>query len=308
MANLTTLNETLRSPIDGTEFVRLATPGQNWKVPLGSITRLKSTANINFYISTTGSDVTGDGSAGNPWATPQHAADTIGQNIDLNSFTAFVNMADGSYVGPVINFYSSALGNQIFPTGGGIHFIGHVGDNTKVTWTINSNGFSVFDTETPCNIYVDWVTLSPSTSSVWGFTLDSNFSFIVFNNCRFAAPVGGSNRDCVITFNANSIIILNAIEIVGNWNSVLKTSNNGPQVSVQFLGQFILTGTPAWAEAFVSIADLSQAFGNVSGFTGTATGKRYSAVSNGVIDTNGGGANYFPGNVAGTTATGGQYL
>jgi hypothetical protein len=28
---------------------------------------------------------------------------------------------------------------------------------------------------------------------------------------------------------------------------------------------------------------------------------------NGIIQTNGAGANYFPGTVAGTTATGGQY-
>jgi hypothetical protein len=41
--------------------------------------------------------------------------------------------------------------------------------------------------------------------------------------------------------------------------------------------------------------------------SGGATGKRYVAELNGVINTFGGGANYFPGNVAGTTATGGQY-
>jgi hypothetical protein len=42
-------------------------------------------------------------------------------------------------------------------------------------------------------------------------------------------------------------------------------------------------------------------------FTGAATGKRYDVTENGVISTAGGGANYFPGNAAGTTATGGQY-
>lgn len=38
MANTTTLNEVLRSPIDGTEFVRLATAGANWKAQLGTQT------------------------------------------------------------------------------------------------------------------------------------------------------------------------------------------------------------------------------------------------------------------------------
>jgi hypothetical protein len=41
---------------------------------------------------------------------------------------------------------------------------------------------------------------------------------------------------------------------------------------------------------------------------GTATGTRYLSGSNSVINTNGGGANFFPGSGAGSTATGGQYL
>jgi hypothetical protein len=41
---------------------------------------------------------------------------------------------------------------------------------------------------------------------------------------------------------------------------------------------------------------------------GTVTGQRYNVAANGVIFTNGGGANYLPGNAAGASATGGQYL
>jgi hypothetical protein len=43
-------------------------------------------------------------------------------------------------------------------------------------------------------------------------------------------------------------------------------------------------------------------------FSGSLTGARYSARQNGVIETNTGGkVTYFPGSVAGTTATGEQY-
>lgn len=41
--------------------------------------------------------------------------------------------------------------------------------------------------------------------------------------------------------------------------------------------------------------------------TGSVTGTRYSANINGTINTFGGGANYFPGTIAGSTATGAQY-
>jgi hypothetical protein len=40
---------------------------------------------------------------------------------------------------------------------------------------------------------------------------------------------------------------------------------------------------------------------------GNVTGRRYNAILNGVINTQGQGASYFPGTVAGTTSSGGQY-
>ena len=40
----------------------------------------------------------------------------------------------------------------------------------------------------------------------------------------------------------------------------------------------------------------------------TVTGTRYSVTNNGVVFTNGGGATYLPGNAAGSSANGGQYL
>ena len=42
-------------------------------------------------------------------------------------------------------------------------------------------------------------------------------------------------------------------------------------------------------------------------FSGTWSGTRYVAVLNGTINVNGAGVNFFPGTVAGSTGTGGQY-
>lgn len=67
-----------------------------------------------------------------------------------------------------------------------------------------------------------------------------------------------------------------------------------------------LTGTPAvttWAEA--DAVGRISAFGYT--FSGSATGARYGATQNSMINTFGGGASYFPGNSAGSTATGGIY-
>lgn len=69
-----------------------------------------------------------------------------------------------------------------------------------------------------------------------------------------------------------------------------------------------LTGTPNFAVAFAGVNIGGTLHVNGMTFSGSGTGPRYSASANGVIFTNGGGANYFPGNSAGSTATGGQYI
>lgn len=68
-----------------------------------------------------------------------------------------------------------------------------------------------------------------------------------------------------------------------------------------------LTGTPAFATAFAYATQLGFVNGPASTFSGSATGQRYNASLNAVISSGGGGANYFPGNSAGATGTGGQY-
>lgn len=68
-----------------------------------------------------------------------------------------------------------------------------------------------------------------------------------------------------------------------------------------------VTGTPAYATGF-AFANYGSVINFAAQPTGSATGPRYRAESNGIIDTGGGGANYLPGNAGGSTGTQGQYL
>jgi hypothetical protein len=83
----------------------------------------------------------------------------------------------------------------------------------------------------------------------------------------------------------------------------------------------------AWLAGYIAIADshitivnnpaFSQGFALMSAggvlagwnctFAGTATGPKHLATTNGVIITNTGNRSYFPGSVAGTENTGGQF-
>ena len=59
------------------------------------------------------------------------------------------------------------------------------------------------------------------------------------------------------------------------------------------------------AYAYVESAGVYQSYSMT--FSGSATGSRYTVNLNGAVYTAGAGANYFPGNAAGSAATGGQY-
>jgi hypothetical protein len=53
-------------------------------------------ATLDFYIATTGNDITGDGSVGNPWATIQHAVDECKKYVWAVD-SATLHIADGTY-------------------------------------------------------------------------------------------------------------------------------------------------------------------------------------------------------------------
>jgi hypothetical protein len=105
-------------------------------------------------------------------------------------------------------------------------------------------------------------------------------------------------------------------QIAISGNSTISASPTGNHIAV-FGGMYnyyntstyTLSGTPNWPTAFVSVSSLGLAqiyTANVT-FSGSSTGKRYDASTNGVVQTFGSGVTYLPGNASGTTATGGQY-
>ena len=70
-----------------------------------------------------------------------------------------------------------------------------------------------------------------------------------------------------------------------------------------------LTGTPAFSSRFAYAFMVGTLHSEGNTFAGAAaTGIRYKADATGVIFTGGGGANYSPGNAAGSVTNGGNYV
>ncbi len=60
--------------------------------------RLIATGDVHLYVSTTGSDVTGDGTVSNPFATPQGAYSNAAANRDFAGNSLTIHVGDGTYV------------------------------------------------------------------------------------------------------------------------------------------------------------------------------------------------------------------
>jgi hypothetical protein len=73
-------------------------------------------------------------------------------------------------------------------------------------------------------------------------------------------------------------------------------------------GETILTGTPAFSGAYIGLINGGRVQTVGQTFTGSATGSRYSVTMNSVLNTLGSGTSYLPGNSAGSTSSGGQYI
>lgn len=98
----------------------------------------------------------------------------------------------------------------------------------------------------------------------------------------------------------------------GGGKSHIKAEAGG---SFVFSGSAItFTASATFSEAVVQCltgaghVELTGVSFDVSTYSATVTGKRYDINGNGVCNTGGGGASFVPGTVAGTTATGGQYM
>jgi len=136
-----------------------------------------------------------------------------------------------------------------------------------------------------------------------GIGVRADRSYLRLSNFNFGTCAGQH----IIGFNGAQIDILTNYTISG--------SATGASHYLTRYGSFLnnvgftvtVTGTPAFAtfaqSDYASVIECS-----LSTFSGAATGARYSVGGNAVIQTGGGGASFFPGNAAGTTSSGGQYL
>ena len=259
--------------------------------------RRKLSANLNIYVSTAGSDSNDGQSAGSAFQTLQRAWTYLMQSVDLGGYSATVNIADGSYSAGVFG-----LGQPVgWDAGSSIAFVGNTSSPGNVTISVTSGNCFQFNA---AFVNINGMTLTATGTGgngnliVAGIGAQISWSNIVFGS---AAGFQMWAYDGQIQYSSGTYAITG-----GAVAHLSVTASGYLQISGPVTAT--VTGTPNFSSAFAQAVDPSTIYAPSVTYSGAATGLRYSATLNGVINTNGGGASYFPGSTAGSTVTGGQYV
>lgn len=284
------------TPLSGTELVEIVQSGISKKVAASDLSgsgggRGVVSSNMTYYVRTDGSN-SNDGlsnTSGGAFLTIQKAIDVISGTLDVNSgVTITIQVADGTYTGSTILY--PFFGN------GSITIQGNSGTPSNVIISTTSSD-CFYAINSAKNYLVKDMKFQTTTSGSCLYCL--NKAYVSFGNIVF-----GSCADAHIRAAIGSTIygISNYSIVGGAAYHVLSSSNGFIDISSRTI---TLTGTPAFSVAFSSLVLLSGIYLAGNSYSGSATGKRYDVSHNSVLITSGG---TLPGSIAGTTATGGQYV
>ena len=241
-----------------------------------------------YYVATTGSDSNDGLAAGAPFLTLQKAIDVVAA-IDLSIYDVTIQLADGTY----------GAGCLVKAPWVGAGTVTVQGNATTPTSVVLSTGAA------------DVITVQDSGRlTVKDFKITNTGLFglyaqragsIIFSG----VDVGAIGKQQIRVSDLGVITASGNYTISGGADMHYSTAFSGV-IRVQSK-TITISGTPAFVSAFANITSLSSAVLNGNTYSGAATGKRYDISSNSFC-LSGGVATYFPGDVAGTTSTGGLYL
>lgn len=251
------------------------------------------TANRTYFVATTGSDTNDGLTAGTPFATIQKAID-VACALDLSIFNVTIQVADGTYAAVTLKPYVGR---------GPITIVGN--STTPNNVVINNASGNAISSAAMCgNWQIQFLKLTAGGINIQA-AAGSNITLTGVNhgtcgNYHMRALSGGQITIATSGYEISGGALRHLFAYLGGM-----ITYNGPQTVT-------VVGTPNFSQQCAYAADNGaiQFNGGVA-FTGAATGQRYLAQANGVIDTSassGGSTTFFPGSVAGATATGGQYL
>ena len=279
-----------------TEAITVARANGKVSFPAGTTgLRPMLTAPRTYYVRPDGND-TNDGlsdTAGGAFLTIQKAVDVVFGTLDLGGFDVTIQLADGSY--------SAGVAVRSPQVGAGLVTIQGNASHPENVIIANSSlaVFGVIEVVNGATLHIQDVQIQSTQRS--GLLTRANGT-ISFSGIRFGAVQSYhmyADDQGYIRCEGNYAIVGGGMGHMGAGGGAgLRCQNK----------TVTLIGTPNFSTVFAEAAINGFLIVNGNTYSGSATGKRYQANQSGTILTNGAGATYLPGSVAGTTASGGQYV
>ena len=225
--------------------------------------RITLTANTTFYVNqSTGSDVTGDGTIGNPWQTAQFALDYV-EALDCNNFQPTIDFSGEDYTSEGILHLPPILNPQTITCGGGA-------SPANAQLIIRGDGVG-------STLFLGWEADQPGYYALFNLRV-----------------VNGANNVALVKANRGAIIDCSDVNLAGNNTTTTGIglfAYNGGIINLQgtinfqddlrdlffaFNGGGIYSGQDESVNAVINVE---------SSFNGTTTVRAFRAV-NGTIDVN----------------------
>ena len=258
--------------------------------------------NTTWYVRTDGSDAN-DGSEDTPdkaFRTPQAAILHVTENFNLGKYTGTVKLGPGTFPVFVSSKYNASTGSMVIQ-GSGDTTVVESTDAHVVNFLANTGTWTLRDIKVRLNMHRTDVVTYPCaivgnesttlhmhnvTSEVvttqagalgFGYALRSGGQVAIYPGCTLTAinTVDSSVR-CTAMYCSGQFTLQGSDQTLivnGAWSNILDCTDGA-----------------MWVRHVISKPTVG----------GTATGKRYNVRSLAVVNTVGGGPNYFPGSVAGT--------
>lgn len=248
--------------------------------------RTQLTAARTYYVATTGSDSNSGLSAGVPFATLQKAIDEA-HKLDCATYDVTIQLANGTYAA------GATVARPLL--GGGTLII--KGNETTPASVVMSSGLSF---RNGAQVRVAGLRFAIATDLINALSV-GNGVHLRTGKLEFGAV--GANADHIFADNPCHIAIEEDYAISGGGR---RHMNIGAGYVSGANRTVTLTGTPAFTHFLAASNCAAISLSNLT-ISGTATGSRYIAETNGVINTFGKATTYLPGSTAGTNPTGGIY-
>jgi hypothetical protein len=300
--------------IQASAWVLLFFDGTNWQLITGGTQRTGQIPllqkNADWYVnSSTGNDTTYDGTSPTiisatvgPFLTIQRAVQET-QKYNMNGYSQKIHCADGAY-----QPFTAGITNGV----GTVYIEGNTANPQNVTITATANNVS-------CAFFTggNWAmggfrlsTVSPAMDCL---TLNGTGTYcLVYNSMRFGpaarAHFGSGWLSVLWIADSTQIYVESGANAQYHLLSTYANMLVG-NLNVSIHPYLTLLGPVAFSAQFISANNGGMSFIVYSSITGfaNATGQKYAAYMNGIINVNQQGVNYYPGTTAGSTTTGGQY-